>query len=105
MRRKRSALRSGTIHEANLRQQLDSANDSLEKSFAGVMLQYEPGVLHRSKIFIVTGLKHGDQLRRSGIFFAHRCARAESDSAAPERRKTLLTSLANAAAQLSPNPT
>jgi uncharacterized protein YbjT (DUF2867 family) len=32
-----------TIPEANLRQQLDSANDSLEKSFAGIMLKYAHG--------------------------------------------------------------
>ena len=32
-----------TISEAKLREQLDSANDSLEKSFAGLMLQYAHG--------------------------------------------------------------
>jgi hypothetical protein len=32
-----------TISEAKLREQLDSANDSLEKSFAGLMLQYADG--------------------------------------------------------------
>jgi uncharacterized protein YbjT (DUF2867 family) len=32
-----------TIPEANLREQLDSANDSLEKSFGGIMLQYAHG--------------------------------------------------------------
>jgi uncharacterized protein YbjT (DUF2867 family) len=32
-----------TIPEADLREQLDSANDSLEKSFAGVTLQYAHG--------------------------------------------------------------
>jgi hypothetical protein len=32
-----------TIPEAKLREQFDSANDSLEKSFAGIMLQYTHG--------------------------------------------------------------
>ena len=32
-----------TIPEAKLREQFDSANDSLEKSFAGLMLQYAHG--------------------------------------------------------------
>jgi uncharacterized protein YbjT (DUF2867 family) len=32
-----------TISEAKLREQLDSANDSLEKSFVGLMLQYAHG--------------------------------------------------------------
>ena len=32
-----------TIPEVKLREQLDSANDSLEKSFAGIMLQYAHG--------------------------------------------------------------
>jgi uncharacterized protein YbjT (DUF2867 family) len=32
-----------TIPEAKLREQFDSANDSLEKSFAGIMLQYAHG--------------------------------------------------------------
>jgi hypothetical protein len=32
-----------TIPEAKLRQQFDSATDSLEKSFAGLMLQYTHG--------------------------------------------------------------
>ena len=32
-----------TIPEAKLREQFNSANDSLEKSFAGVMLQYAHG--------------------------------------------------------------
>jgi hypothetical protein len=32
-----------TIPEADLREQLDSANDSLEKSFAGITLQYVHG--------------------------------------------------------------
>jgi uncharacterized protein YbjT (DUF2867 family) len=32
-----------TIPEAGLREQLDSATDSLEKSFAGIMLQYAQG--------------------------------------------------------------
>jgi len=32
-----------TIPEAKLREQFNSANDSLEKSFAGVMLQYTHG--------------------------------------------------------------
>jgi uncharacterized protein YbjT (DUF2867 family) len=32
-----------TIPEAKLREQLDSANDSLEKSFAGIMLRYAHG--------------------------------------------------------------
>ena len=32
-----------TISEAKLREQLDFANDSLEKSFAGLMLQYAHG--------------------------------------------------------------
>ena len=32
-----------SIPEEKLREQLDSANDSLEKSFAGIMLQYAQG--------------------------------------------------------------